>query len=48
MLNVFGYKVWQRMADYEYPRELEFRDELSKIATGKFLRREFREGAQTG
>ena len=31
-----------RMADYKYPREISFLDELPKTATGKFLRRELR------
>jgi long-chain acyl-CoA synthetase len=37
----------ERMADYKYPRQIEFLDELPKTATGKFLRRELREGART-
>lgn len=32
----------QNMAAYKYPRKIEFRDELPKTATGKFLRRELR------
>lgn len=32
----------ENMAAYKYPREIEFRDELPKTATGKFLRRELR------
>jgi len=35
-----------RMAAYKYPRQIEFLDELPKTPTGKFLRRELREGAQ--
>jgi long-chain acyl-CoA synthetase len=29
----------ERMAAYKYPRQVEFRDEIPKTATGKFLRR---------
>jgi long-chain acyl-CoA synthetase len=36
----------ERMANYKYPREIELMDELPKTPTGKFLRRELREGAQ--
>ncbi len=36
----------ERMADYKYPRKIEFRDELPKTATGKFLRRELRDQAR--
>ena len=36
----------ERMANYKYPRQVEFLDELPKTPTGKFLRRELREGAQ--
>jgi long-chain acyl-CoA synthetase len=36
----------ERMADYKYPRQIEFLDELPKTPTGKFLRRELREGAR--
>jgi long-chain acyl-CoA synthetase len=32
----------QHMADYKYPRQISFLDELPKTATGKFLRRELR------
>lgn len=32
----------ENMAAYKYPRRIEFRDELPKTATGKFLRRELR------
>ncbi len=32
----------ENMAAYKYPRQIEFRDELPKTATGKFLRRELR------
>ena len=35
----------EQMAAYKYPRQIEFMDELPKTATGKFLRRELREGA---
>ncbi|MDQ3911024.1 MAG: hypothetical protein M3305_04455 [Actinomycetota bacterium] len=34
------------MADYKYPRTIEFLDELPNTAAGKFLRRELREGTQ--
>ena len=34
----------ERMADYKYPREITFLDELPKTATGKYLRRELRDG----
>jgi long-chain acyl-CoA synthetase len=33
----------ERMADYKYPRQIEFMDELPKTPTGKFLRRELRD-----
>ena len=36
----------ERMADYKYPRNIEFLDELPKTATGKFLRRELRDEAR--
>jgi long-chain acyl-CoA synthetase len=36
----------QRMADYKYPRQIEFLDELPKTPTGKFLRRELRDEAR--
>ena len=36
----------ERMANYKYPRQIEFLDELPKTPTGKFLRRELREEAQ--
>ncbi|MDQ3842110.1 MAG: long-chain fatty acid--CoA ligase [Actinomycetota bacterium] len=36
----------ERMANYKYPREIEFLDEIPKTPTGKFLRRELREGAE--
>jgi long-chain acyl-CoA synthetase len=32
----------ERMAAYKYPREVEFVKEVPKTATGKFLRRAFR------
>ena len=32
----------EQMADYKYPRQIEFMEELPKTATGKFLRRELR------
>ena len=32
----------ERMADYKYPRIVEFVDEIPKTASGKFLRRAFR------
>jgi len=37
----------ERMADYKYPRQVEFLDEVPKTATGKFLRRELRDEAKT-
>ncbi len=37
----------ERMADYKYPRRIEFLDEVPKTATGKFLRRELRPEATT-
>ena len=37
----------ERMADYKYPRRVEFLDEVPKTATGKFLRRELRDKAKT-
>jgi len=36
----------ERMANYKYPRQIEFLDELPKTVTGKFLRRELREKAR--
>ncbi len=36
----------ERMANYKYPREIEFLEEIPKTPTGKFLRRELREGAE--
>ncbi len=36
----------ERMANYKYPRQIEFLEEIPKTPTGKFLRRELREGAQ--
>jgi len=36
----------QRMANYKYPRFIEFLDELPKTTTGKFLRRELRDRAR--
>jgi len=36
----------QRMANYKYPRFIEFLDELPRTATGKFLRRELRDRAR--
>ena len=33
----------ERMADYKYPRQISFLDELPKTATGKYLRRELRD-----
>ena len=33
-----------RMAAYKYPREVVFVPEIPKTATGKFLRRQLREG----
>ena len=38
----------ERMADYKYPREISFLDELPKTATGKYLRRELRDGPSSG
>ena len=38
----------ERMADYKYPRQVEFLDELPKTPTGKFLRRELRDEARAG
>ena len=35
----------ERMADYKYPRQIAFLDELPKTATGKYLRRELRDRA---
>lgn len=37
-------KSWckERMADYKYPREIEFRDELPMTATGKILKKELK------
>jgi long-chain acyl-CoA synthetase len=35
-----------QMAAYKYPRSIEFLDEVPKTATGKFLRRELREGTR--
>lgn len=32
----------ERMANYKYPREIVFLEEVPKTATGKFLRRELR------
>ena len=37
----------ERMAAYKYPRRIEFLEEVPKTATGKFLRRELRERAQS-
>ncbi|MCA3748671.1 MAG: long-chain fatty acid--CoA ligase [Rubrobacter sp.] len=37
----------ERMAAYKYPRRIEFLEEIPKTATGKFLRRELRERAQS-
>ncbi|WP_119069241.1 AMP-binding protein [Rubrobacter indicoceani] len=34
----------ENMAAYKYPRSVEFLDEVPKTATGKFLRRELRDG----
>ena len=34
-----------RMANYKYPRAVVFVPEIPKTATGKFLRRQLREGA---
>ena len=36
----------QRMANYKYPRHIEFMEELPKTSTGKFLRRELRDKAR--
>jgi long-chain acyl-CoA synthetase len=36
----------EQMADYKYPRQIEFMEELPKTATGKFLRRELRDEAR--
>ncbi|HEX2914474.1 MAG TPA: AMP-binding protein [Chloroflexia bacterium] len=36
----------ERMANYKYPRQIEFMPELPKTATGKFLRRELLQKAQ--
>ena len=33
----------QRLANYKYPRHIEFMEELPKTSTGKFLRRELRD-----
>src|SRR5215211_4561714 len=38
----------EQMADYKYPRQIEFMQELPKTATGKFLRRELRDEARAG
>jgi len=38
----------KQMADYKYPRQIEFMEELPKTATGKFLRRELRDEARAG
>ena len=37
-------KAWARsqLADYKYPREIEFRDSLPMTATGKMLKRELK------
>jgi acetyl-CoA synthetase len=35
--------VKNRLAAYEYPREIEFIDELPLTATGKIIRKELRE-----
>jgi long-chain acyl-CoA synthetase len=35
-----------RMANYKYPRQIEFLDEVPKTVTGKFLRRELRDRAR--
>jgi long-chain acyl-CoA synthetase len=34
----------ENLAAYKYPRSVEFLDEVPKTATGKFLRRELRDG----
>jgi long-chain acyl-CoA synthetase len=36
----------EQMADYKYPRQIKFLEELPKTATGKFLRRELRDEAR--
>ena len=36
----------ERMANYKYPRHIEFLDEVPKTVTGKFLRRELRDNAR--
>lgn len=36
----------ERMANYKYPRFIDFMDELPKTTTGKYLRRELREKAR--
>ena len=36
----------ERMANYKYPRQIEFLEELPKTPTGKFLRRELRDQAR--
>jgi long-chain acyl-CoA synthetase len=36
----------ERMANYKYPRQVEFLEELPKTPTGKFMRCELRGGAQ--
>ncbi|HEY6751761.1 MAG TPA: long-chain fatty acid--CoA ligase [Rubrobacteraceae bacterium] len=36
----------EQMADYKYPRQIQFMEELPKTATGKFLRRELRDEAR--
>jgi long-chain acyl-CoA synthetase len=36
----------ERMANYKYPRVIEFLDEIPKTPTGKFLRRELRQEAE--
>ena len=36
----------ERMANYKYPRHIEFLDEVPKTVTGKFLRRELRDKAR--
>lgn len=38
----------ERMANYKYPRFIEFLQELPKTTTGKFLRRELRDKARNG
>ncbi|GAC1645396.1 MAG: hypothetical protein NVS4B12_11380 [Ktedonobacteraceae bacterium] len=37
----------ERMANYKYPRFIEFLPELPKTTTGKYLRRELRDKART-